>query len=241
MAVTIDGSQGLDTNNTELTLEVGGSEKARINSSGQLMVGNTSNETYVHHQLSGGCVLIKDVTSAGGEATDWPIPSLAIKNYDDITANTMLMFALRDDTLYDTSNTKWNFRLTHGSGATTTSSSTHLEFNGPGNLYFKSSRGIGPYTVFAWASWSDLGTINVNGSHNVSSISEGTQSWFMYFANNAPSANFAAVASLESGATNTAFEVGAKATDGVRMWQSVGGGSDNTINAASVIVVGSGY
>jgi len=45
MAVTIDGSQGLDTDNTELTLELGGSEKARIDSSGNLLVGKTSSSS----------------------------------------------------------------------------------------------------------------------------------------------------------------------------------------------------
>ena len=102
-------------------------------------------------------------------------------------------------------------------------------------------RGLSPFTVFAWASWSDTGTVNVGGSHNLSSISEGTQNWGFYFANSAPSANYAAVASLESGATNTAFEVGAKGASAFVMWQSVGGGSNNSINSASVIVVGSGF
>jgi len=55
MGVTIDGSQGLDTDNTELTLEVGDSEKARIDSSGNLLVGKTSsNIATVGHEINGG-------------------------------------------------------------------------------------------------------------------------------------------------------------------------------------------
>lgn len=78
MGVTIDGSQGLDTDNTELTLEVGGSEKARIDSSGHLTVGKTSVDNgataghelqsngYASHSRSGAVMLVNRLSSNGG-------------------------------------------------------------------------------------------------------------------------------------------------------------------------------
>ena len=64
MAVTIDGSQGLDTDNTELTLEVSGSEKARIDSSGNVGIGTSSPSAKLHIQDSN-----YSPTNSGGLST----------------------------------------------------------------------------------------------------------------------------------------------------------------------------
>ena len=84
--------------------------------------------------INGGTVLIRDVTANNEEASDWPVPTLAIQSYDTYFENTMFGLFLRDDNPYTLDFSKWVMRLSHGMGDTTSSSSTNLKFGGPGAL-----------------------------------------------------------------------------------------------------------
>jgi len=99
--------------------------------------GATSPTDYAWLGLNGGPVSIRDILANGGEASDWPVPSLSIYSFDNYNENTMLSFLYRDDTNYMTDFSKWNFRLSDSAGSITSStSSTNLKFGGPGSLIF---------------------------------------------------------------------------------------------------------
>jgi len=86
--------------------------------------------------LNGGPVSIRDILANGGEASDWPVPSLSIYSYDDYTHNTMLGFMLKDDDNYILDYSKWNIKVSDTGGKTTSASTTNLHFGGPGSMIF---------------------------------------------------------------------------------------------------------
>ncbi len=96
--------------------------------------GATSPATYAWLGINGGPVQIRDITAAGGEASDWPVPSLSIASFDDYTHNTMLGFLLRDDDNYILDYSKWNIKISDTGSKTTSASTTNMHFGGPGAL-----------------------------------------------------------------------------------------------------------
>jgi hypothetical protein len=96
--------------------------------------GATSPANYAWLGLNGGPVQIRDITAAGGEASDWPVPSLSIASFDDYTHNTMLGFLLKDDDNYVLDYSKWNIKISDTGGKTTSASTTNMHFGGPGAI-----------------------------------------------------------------------------------------------------------
>jgi hypothetical protein len=127
----IFGNRNTSSSSSTLT------ERMRINSSGGFLVGTTTLPTNMTNVLVGP-TQIQDVTTAGGEFSDWPVPSFSIRSYDDFTQNTMLAFLLRDDTAYSTASDFWNIRIGHVGGQLTSNTSTYLRLNGPGQLVLNS-------------------------------------------------------------------------------------------------------
>lgn len=108
--------------------------------------------------LNGGPVYIRDITAGGGEASDWPAPSLSIASFDDYSSSTYLSFQLRDDGNYTTGAGFWNFRLQNVASKTVSDSETHLELTGPGNLRMLAGASGGVLMTngaTSWSSWSD--------------------------------------------------------------------------------------
>ena len=76
-------------------------------------------------------------SSSPSEAADWPTPALSIRTYDGYFRNSVMSFGYAGDSVYQTGNNVWNFRLHDSNNAysvSSSSSSTNLELAGPGNL-----------------------------------------------------------------------------------------------------------
>ena len=113
---------------------------------------------YASFNINGGPVYIRDITAGGGEASDWPVPSLSIASFDDYSSSTYLSFQLRDDGNYATGAGFWNFRLQNVASKTVSDSATHLELTGPGNLRMLAGSSGGVLMTngaTSWSSWSD--------------------------------------------------------------------------------------
>lgn len=124
----------------QFTNNVASTDWAYINASSQnnlvirTTTGATSPSTYAWLGINGGPVQIRDITAAGGEASDWPVPSLSIASFDDYTHNTMLGFLLRDDDNYILDYSKWNIKVSDTGSKTTSASTTNMHFGGPGAM-----------------------------------------------------------------------------------------------------------
>ena len=124
----------------QFTNNVASTDWAYINASTQnnmvirTTTGATSPAQYAWLGINGGPVQIRDITAAGGESSDWPVPSLSIASFDDYTHNTMLGFLLRDDSNYILDYSKWNIKISDTGSKTTSASTTNMHFGGPGAM-----------------------------------------------------------------------------------------------------------
>ena len=100
-----------------LILGTSDTERMRINSAGNITV----------KKYNG-------TAASPTESADWPTPVLNLRGYGNFGQESMLSFGYSNDAEYQTGGNVWGFKLSGVASATTSSSSTHLLFVGPGNF-----------------------------------------------------------------------------------------------------------
>lgn len=121
--------------------KVTGSERMRLDASGNLGVGTSTVNT--RFNVKGGLTWLQNFNGSASSPTetqDWPYPALNVTSFGDFTLQTMMAFTLPNDGNYFTGDTVWNIRLEQTASSTTSSSSTGFRLMGPGYLAFGSGQ-----------------------------------------------------------------------------------------------------
>jgi hypothetical protein len=127
--------------------------------------GSAANSSNSAFDINGGCVAINNVLNGGGDVSDWPVPTLGLRNFDsNFNGLTQLIFGYKgDDVTYETGSAKWNFRFWDSispNPITTSSANTELWLCGPGSLSMvaggSNGSGFGVRLNTGASSWSSI-------------------------------------------------------------------------------------
>lgn len=126
-----------DANNMIFATGTTTAERMRIDSSGNLGIGESAPTARLH--VKGGTTWLQNFSGSASsptETVDWPVPALNVTSYGDFTLQTMMTFTLPNDGNYFTGDNVWNFRLDQTASSTTSSGVNGMRFMGPGYLMF---------------------------------------------------------------------------------------------------------
>jgi hypothetical protein len=101
-----------------------------------------SNGNHSFEQSNVGIYAYGGSSASPTESADWPTPALSIRTYDGYFRNSVMSLGYAGDSVYQTGNNVWNFRLhdrNNTYNVTTSSANTDLELYGPGNLKLNSN------------------------------------------------------------------------------------------------------